>query len=380
MHVLILGARAPACLEWARAFDAAGWRVTVGDSLRWPVARFSKAAHEYLRLPEARPDPAGWIEALRRGVIERGVDLVLPTCEESFYLAHGRARIPCEVKVVDFELMHQLHHKARFAQMVQGWEVQAPETHLLETKAAIAPFLSTASEWVFKPAYSRFANHTLLRPNPKQLQALNPSPEQPWVAQRFVAGREHCSFSVLVQGRLTAHACYHPRYRVGRGSGIWFEPTDPAPIRAFLEHFGAQTHYTGQVAFDYIEAPDGRCHTIECNPRATSGVHLFDDQPVALVSALLGKEGVLTPTTEPRQVALAMLLFAAYKHLFDAQFWRDYQCARDIVTRAGDYAPLPAQIPGLLEIIGRALTRGCGLLSAATADSEWNGQSLDRAP
>src|SRR5690606_30743351 len=33
MHVLILGARAPACLEWARACAASGHQVTVADSL-----------------------------------------------------------------------------------------------------------------------------------------------------------------------------------------------------------------------------------------------------------------------------------------------------------------------------------------------------------
>ncbi|MHB8253586.1 MAG: ATP-grasp domain-containing protein [Acidiferrobacter sp.] len=378
MRVLILGARAPACLEWARAFHAAGWHVTAGDSLLWPVTRFSTSVHDYLRLPEAVPDPTGWIEALRAAVVERGIDLVLPTCEESFYLAHGRERIPCKVMTVDFELMHQLHHKGRFAEMIRSWETQAPETHILESAADLAQFIGAAAEWVFKPAYSRFANRILLRPTPEQLRAIHPTPEQPWVAQRYVTGREHCSFSLLIDGRLTAHACYHPRYRVGRGSGIWFEPTDPAPIRTFLERFGAETGYTGQVAFDYIETLDG-CHAIECNPRATSGVHLFDDQPKTLVDALLGREGVLKPTPEPRQVALAMLLFAAHKHIFDGQFWRDYWLARDIVARPGDRRPLPAQIPALLEIIGRAATRHCGLLAAATADSEWNGQPLDAA-
>lgn len=379
MHVLILGARAPACLEWVRAFNSAGWCVTASDSMRWPIAKFSSATHDYLRLPEPRPDPAGWIEALRTAVMELNVDLVLPTCEESFYLAHGRDLIPCKVMAADFQLLCRLHHKGCFAQMIRGWQVEAPETHLLETRDDLAAFTDPA-DWVFKPAYSRFANHTLLQPRSKQLCAIQPTPAQPWVAQRFVAGREHCSFSLLVAGRLTAHACYRPRYRVGRGSGIWFAPTDPPAIRAFLERFGTETGYTGQVAFDYIETADGRCHAIECNPRATSGVHLFDDQHEALVKALLGGKGVLTPTPEPRQVALAMLLFAAHKHGLDSQFWRDYRTARDVIARPGDHGPLPAQIPGLLEIVGRAISRHCDLLTATTADSEWNGQPLDTAP
>lgn len=382
MHVLILGARAPACLEWARVFRAAGWRVSVGDSLLWPVTRFSNALHDYVHLPEPRPDPAGWVDALAREVETRDIDLVLPTCEEAFYLSHGRERIPARVIVPPFELMHELHHKGRFAQMVKGWAVATPETHLLESADAARAFTARhdTGEWVFKPAYSRFANRAMIRPTPEQVLAITPTPEQPWIAQRFAAGREHCSYSLLTNGRLTAHACYHPRYRVGRGSGIWFEPTTPAPIRAYLERFGAATGYTGQVAFDFIELADGSYRVIECNPRATSGVHLFDDQPEHLVAALLGADGVLTPTPAPRQVALAMLLFAVHKHGFDGRFWRDWLAARDVVTRPGDRGPLPAQIPGLLEIVGRAVTRRCGLLAAATADSEWNGQSLETPP
>lgn len=382
MHVLILGARAPACLEWARAFRAACWRVSVGDSLLWPVARFSSAIHDYVRLPEPRRDPTGWIAALAREVTARGITLVLPTCEEAFYLSHGRAGIPASVIVPDFPLMHELHHKGRFAEKVKGWEVAAPETLLLESPEAARAFADAndCGDWVFKPAYSRFANRTLLCPGRDAVLGLRPTPAQPWVAQRFAQGREHCSYSLLTDGRLTAHACYHPRYRVGRGSGIWFEPGDPAPIRAFLERFGAETRYTGQVAFDFIELPDGSCRVIECNPRATSGVHLFDDQPDGLVAALLGGEGVLTPSPVPRQVSLAMLLFAVYRHGLDGRFWRDLYQARDVIARPGDRGPLPAQIPCLLEIVGRALRRRCGLLAASTADIEWDGQSLGNLP
>lgn len=382
MHVLILGARAPACLEWARCFHAAGWQVSVGDSLRWPVGRFSNMVHDFVRLPEPCSHPAGWIMALAKEVAARRIDLVVPTCEEAFYLAHGRAHIPAQVMVPPFELMHELHHKGRFAEKVKGWDVEAPETHLLETPQATQSFAAghDTRGWVFKPAYSRFASRTLLRPSHAEVIRLKPAPTQPWVAQHYVAGREHCSYSLLVDGRLTAHASYHPRYRVGRGSGIWFEPTSPAPIRAFVERFGADTGYTGQVAFDFIEQADGSCRVIECNPRATSGVHLFADQPEALVAAFLGADGALTPTPRPRQVALAMLLFAAYKHLFDARFWRDYRAAPDVITRPGDFGPLPAQISGLLEITSRALRRRCGLLAAATADIEWDGQALEELP
>jgi len=382
MRVLILGARAPACLEWARAFRAAGWRVSVGDCLAWPLTRFSSAAHHYVRLPEPACGAAAWIQALRTAVIDHGIDLVLPTCEEAFYLAHGRACLPCKVLVPPFGLMHELHHKGRFAEKVRGWEVQTPETQLLETPGAIACFADSHDprEWVFKPAYSRFASHTLLCPHKAQILQLHACPMRPWVAQRYAAGREYCSYSLLADGRLTAHACYHPRYRAGRGSGIWFEPADPGPVRAFLARFGTETRYTGQVAFDFIGQPGGDFKVIECNPRATSGIHLFADQPVAAVHALLGAQGVLTPSAKPRQIALAMLLCAAYRQPLSAQFWRDYRVASDVIARGDDFGPLLGQIPGLLEIAMRALVRRRGLLAAATADIEWDGQVLETLP
>lgn len=389
MHVLILGARAPVCLEWARAFRASGWQVSAADSLRWPLTRASRAIDRYIRLPEPRHALDNWVTALGDTVTAHGIDLLLPTCEEAFYLAHQRHRLPpaCRIFTSDFELMHRLHHKGRFAALTQGWDgdgdVMAPETLLLESGAQMRAMAPDAAAWVFKPAYSRFAARTLIRPAPHMLARAEPTQAQPWVAQRFVAGREYCSFSVLVDGKLTAHACYHPRHRVGSGSGIWFEPADPLALRAFVQQFGAATGYTGQVGFDFIEDGAGRFHVLECNPRGTSGVHLFGDQQQALIASLSPGAPLLTATQTPQMIALAMLLFAAPRLLLRPSTWpafrRDYASGADVITRPGDSRPLLAQLPGLAEIIGRAITRRCSPLAAATADIEWNGQPLDGA-
>ncbi|KUM04699.1 hypothetical protein KIF53_19520 [Chromobacterium subtsugae] len=379
-HILILGARSPACLEWARAFRAAGWRVSAADSLRWPISRFSRAVDAYHRLPSPRANPARWLDALRQAITRHGVDLVLPTCEETFYLSSGRDTLPCRVLTERFDLMRQLHHKHRFALMTRGWTAQAPETRLLESPDAVMRMRHAAPGWVFKPAYSRFASRALLRPSPAQLARARPSASRPWVAQRYMPGREHCSYSVLAAGRVTAHACYHPRYRAGKAAGVWFEPTDPAPIRAFIERFGAETGYSGQVGFDFIETADGACHVLECNPRATSGVHLFSDQPQQLVAALLDDippGEVLRPAASPKMVAAAMLLFAARRHGWRREFWTDFGRADDVLARRDEPWLLPAQCLGLLEVAGRGLLRGRGLLAASTADIEWNGQALD---
>lgn len=383
MHVLILGARAPACLEWARSFAESGARVTVADSLGQPLSRFSRSVHRFVRLPEPRENPAHWIDALVQVITLQQVDLLLPTCEEVFYLAHGLEQLAplCRVLTSDFDLLHRLHHKGHFASMTQDWRVKTPKTHVLLDQESLLAFTKQSEQWVFKPAYSRFASRTLIRPAPRQLSRIQPSIREPWVAQQFVDGRELCSFSVLVDGEVRAHACYHPRYRVGRGSGIYFQPETPAAVLDCVEQFGKATRYTGQVGFDFIEDGTGRFHVLECNPRATSGVHLFSTQRQQLVECLQkGSRPLLHAGSEPHMIALAMLLLATPAHGLKLSFWRDLRAARDAILVPGDARPLTAQLLSLSEIIGRALSRRCGLLAASTADIEWNGQPLGDLP
>ncbi|MEB0079634.1 ATP-grasp domain-containing protein [Pseudomonas sp. CCI3.2] len=383
MHVLILGARAPACLEWARAFKLAGWTVSVADSLMFPLSRYSLTVERSILLPEPKKQPEIWIKALADTILKHGIDLLIPTCEEVFYLAHGLERLAplCRVFTSDFDLLHRLHHKGDFALLTETWPIATPETLLLNDRQELLRLVDDRYDWVFKPAYSRFASQTLIRPSALQLDKIHPNNEAPWVAQRFVAGREHCSFSLLVGGQLRAHSCYRPRYRVGRGSGIYFETCFPASIREFVEHFGRETSYTGQVGFDFIEDEYGQFHVLECNPRATSGIHLFDNQRQQLIAAL-SEQPVLSvplePSAEPRMIALAMLLFAAPQRVLSAPFWRDYAAARDVIVQQNDYGPLAAQFLSLGEIIFRAVNRRCGLLAASTADIEWNGQPLGK--
>ncbi|MDO5693909.1 MAG: ATP-grasp domain-containing protein [Pseudomonadota bacterium] len=385
MHVLILGARAPACLEWARICCAAGCKVSVADALAFPITRFSAAVHRYWRLPAPRTRPQEWIAALSKLVTELEIDLVLPTCEEVFYLSHGKQHIPADVFVPSFDWLHRLHHKGTFAHFVQnqGWPITAPETHLLHSHAETLDFCQQhhTQDWVFKPAYSRFASQTLVRPQADTVVQLQPTPNQPWLAQRFIQGREHCSYSLLAKGQVAAHTCYHPRYRVGQGAGIWFEPTSPPAILDFVQRLGRLSGMTGQIAFDFIESVDGRFYVLECNPRATSGIHLLGHEPEKLVDALQGRSSLMhsfsEPSAPPCQVALAMLLFAATKHGLHRSFWRDFCAARDIIFRRDDAVPWVAQGLGVLEVLVRAATQRCGLLPATTTDIQWDGQALD---
>lgn len=383
MHALILGARAPACLEWARALQQEDWQVSTADSLRWSLSRFSQAGKNYHRLPEPRQNPQVWIDALKQLVLTKKIDWIIPTCEEVFYLAWGeeQLRVYCNLLTSDFSLLQQLHHKFHFAEFTKDFEITSPESFLVCNPIELDNILCEGKDWVVKPAFSRFATHTYVKPTKSELEKIQPTAEYPWVVQQCIEGKEHCSYSLVKDGEVISHAVYHPKYRVGKGSGIYFDVTQPFEILEFVKAFSAKTQFTGQLAFDFMEDKNGKFFVLECNPRATSGIHLFNNQTGALTKifekdALAASSEIFQPTTNPRMSSMAMILFALHKQGWKKTFWQDFFKAEDIISHSGEHKPHYAQLLCLLEMCGRAVKQQKGLLAAVTADIEWDGQEL----
>ena len=76
-----------------------------------------------------------------------------------------------------------------------------------------------------------------------------------------------------------------------------FEQVQHEGTRAWVEHFVRTVRFSGQIGFDFIEDVTGQVHAIECNPRATSGIHLFHPGD-GLVRALLEPEVLLNEDIE----------------------------------------------------------------------------------
>lgn len=245
--------------------------------------------------------------------------------------------------------------------------------------------LDQAREWasgrgvVLKPEYSRFGVHVRLYPEGIPAAA----PELPalgdWVAQEFLAGQELCSYAIAHHGRLLAHSVYRPAYRLRRSSSYYFEPVHRPAIRDAVEALVRHTDYSGQVSFDWIEGADGIARALECNPRATSGLHLFSretDLPAALVGEGPLREPINAP---PRMIAALMssagLASAAAKGSL-RQWQRDWQHADDVVSVPGDRLPLSGALADLGLYVALALRQQCNLREAATRDIEWDGEPM----
>lgn len=319
MRILITGARAPVALDLARQFYRAGHSVVMADSIRMPLSRWSRCIEKTIRVAAPALDLEQFTSDLIEGVQKHRIDWIVPTCEEIFYLASRIDRFQgrCRVFAEPLPVLAAMHNKWEFAKCTLrlAHEVVAPETHYFDSNVELREWSRSqdATEWVFKPVFSRFAARTLIGPTTDALDQIVPTPSDPWIAQKKVIGREYSTYSIAHDGRLSGHACYWSKYRAGLGAGIYFCPYREERIRSFVAHFVRHRRFTGQIGFDFMEDTDGTMYVLECNPRATSGLHLLCDQPVA--NAIFGPLEREPPCIEPtmhsqRMLASIMMLYA----------------------------------------------------------------------
>jgi hypothetical protein len=381
MRVLILGGRAPAALDLARRFASSGATVHIADSVPCRVSSWSRSVSGAHLTAAPRHELAQFTRDLERLLTRHGVDMVIPTCEEVFFLSRIRARLPaaCNVFSAPFEQLRELHSKWRFLDMARGCGAVVPASACIDS-------LDAARDWaagravVLKPEYSRFGVHVRLYPNGIPAAA-PPLPQLGrWVAQEFQRGQELCSYSVAVAGTLTAHVAYVPRYRMGNSSSYYFEASQNPAIERFVRNFVAKIRFTGQISFDWICGEAGEVSVLECNPRTISGVHLFSDCD-ALPEAMMGtSSSLLAPTSAtPRMLAPVMLAAGLPFALRAGSFGRwllDWRRARDVLSVAGDRQPVMGAALDLASFALIAARRKSSMREASTRDIEWDGEDL----
>lgn len=379
--VLITGARAPAALDLARAFAAAGYAVHMADCAPCRMARWSRAPVAVHAHASPVEDPAAFERDLRGLVARLEPDLILPTCEEVFHLAGLARRWPDLARRLyapDFETLRILHSKRLFAEACVVHGLPVPEIWSCESREDLAA-LPPSETLVFKPEYSRFGVHTLIQPDPGQLAAVRPTPDARWVAQRHVAGAEVSFYAACRDGRLSAFSAYGSRWRERGGASYGFETPLKSVVDSLLTIAAILARAVvrdGQFACDAIVDADGQAWLLECNPRATSGAHLFDrsaDLALALAGAgspVHAAQGAL------RYLAPAYWLFGlpdAVRTGRLGEWWRGLRAGRDVIGAPGDRRPVLGALVDSLAFSLKALAVGRSLAAAMTADIEWNG-------
>jgi hypothetical protein len=381
MRVLILGGRAPVALDHARRFAAQGWTVSVADSIPCRISGWSRSVSQTIRLPSPRDALPQFASTLVRVIESERIDLVLPTCEEVFYLGRIRHLLPagCNVFVAPFEQLSELHSKWRFLQLAKDCGADVPVSERVMS-------LDAAREWahgrpvVLKPEFSRFGVHVRIYPEgiPPDAPALPALGA--WVVQEFHRGAEICSYSIAVAGQLRAHVAYRPSYRLAGSSSYYFDPVSMPSIQSFVERFVARIGFTGQISFDWIDGIDGGLAVLECNPRAISGLHLFGLRD-ALPAVISGQsiERIVLSSFRARMLAGVMLAVGLPSALARSSFRRwhaDWLRATDVLSVSGDVRPYAGALLDMTSFLRLAIKNHSTMRAAATRDIEWDGETL----
>lgn len=389
MRILITSSRAPVALHLIRVLARAGHTVYATDTFAPTLGSHSRYLTRHYTTPPPRYAPAAFAAALLRIIRSHQIEVLLPTSEEIFYIARYHDMLAAATYVYS-EPLHVLdgwHNKAFFQQRAASLGLPTPRSVLLHSRAELDACLPEFPRYVLKPVYSRFATRIIsnARPQPtaEALAACQPTVQDPWIVQEYVSGETICSYSTLHHGRVTAHCAYATPQRYGDGSGTAFVSIDGEETFALVQRLGAALEFSGQLSFDYVRTPDGKLLLLECNPRATSGVHL--------IAPHFLERGLLDPLQEPwiepagqQQQLTALVLWQGLRDLaqrpWQRRAWRKLiggvQAVRrvpDVIYSPDDRLPTLMQFVVFRHFVERARRLNISLLEATTDEIEWNG-------
>ncbi|MEO1220754.1 MAG: hypothetical protein AAFY42_05310 [Pseudomonadota bacterium] len=373
--VLITGARAPASLDLARAFRLGGYGVQLADSVPAYAAKLSEF-RPIMRLPKPRFDFTAFAQLLDEFCIDNPEAVILPTCEEVFFVSAAAQKhgFGAQVLTSDLNTLRKLHSKIEFPSLLQSLGLPTPQTRILD-----GPIDHTeCRDVVLKPEFSRFGSATIIRPDRRAMRRIIPSPMHRWACQEYIAGEEHCLWSMAREGSIVASVVYRPKWRHGRTAAYAFEAVEAPGALTIASRLAKSLGYTGQLALDLIRTADGEFVPIECNPRAVSGVHLFDGK-ASLAKAIMGDGPAVEVTTGLRYLAPAMWLMGLPKSLVEGRFreWRgDMSAGRDALGHGEGFAPIAGALLDAARFAALGLTRLRSPAGQTTDDIEWNGEAI----
>lgn len=300
MQVLITTSRMPSAIDEIRKLGSLGHTVVATDTFRAAPGSHSKYVAEAVVTASPAKETWRFVQQIADVVTRRPVDLILPAFEEVFYLAKHRAVFPeAACFFPSFQVLLDLHDKARFLRLAKGLGLKVPESSVVRDRQALAEAIR-GREFFAKPVYSRGGVSLFTNCGPLagalKLEECDVSADNPWIVEEFVHGLDVCTFSVVHHGKVTGHSAYvHPR-EIEHAGGIVFQSVAEPECLQVVQKIAEATGYHGQLSFDFMKTERGMV-LIECNPRPTAGVHVMPTE--LFEEALLDTTGSSLREVEP---------------------------------------------------------------------------------
>ena len=305
-NILLTGAKMSKCLQLARSFKEAGHKVFLLETDEYWMSgnRFSNAIAGFYTVPNPEQDWHGYCEKLLDIVKRENIDVFIPV--SAAVLTYSESLVKpilaehCEVLHFDLKITEMLDNKFTFIEKAKSFGLTVPKSFLITNPEQVLDFdfaadgsdrllrrettepAVTVGQYILKsiPYDSvRRLNMTKLPmdsiPEMEQfVKELPINPEQPWIMQEFVRGKEYCTHSTVRKGQIRLHCCCESsEFQVN------YEHVEHQQIYEWVEKFVRELNLTGQISFDFIQTEDNRVYPIECNPRTHSAITTFHDHP-----------------------------------------------------------------------------------------------------
>ena len=371
--VLLTLGRLPKALEVARALQGAGCRVIVAEPFKRHLTGASRAVARSVVVTSPVQDREAYLREISDLAVAEGASLILPVSEEILHasLLHGRLPSGVRLAAMPHRTLLALHDKLSFAAVCRAAGVAAPETFALGDPRAVE--LARRGRTVVKPIFSCSGRGVRFLAAGEAL----PSADEPALVQEFCAGRILSTFTLARAGVPRITVTY--RGAVMQGTvAVCFERIDTPPaVDAWVGAMVRNTAFDGFISFDLVEDAQGVIRGIECNPRATSGIHFVE--PADLAAALLDPQadGPLRFKENRLMQQFYPCLTETQRTMFgEGPFRENLRClvaASDVTWSARDPWPLVSQPWTSWPIIEMAMRRRCTFGEVAMLDLAWSG-------
>ncbi|MEL7311790.1 MAG: ATP-grasp domain-containing protein [Pseudomonadota bacterium] len=366
--VLLTLGRLPPAIDIARAFRSAGWRVIVADPFRLNMARTSLAVSRVHRVAGPTKSPNQFRRDITDLVRRYDVQLVVPVSEETPWVSGLKHQLTADVFCGEQDCVLELHSKQRFIELAERLELPSPRTARIGTEVARSIALA---DYVLKPEFSCSGRNVSLHSAGDPI----PADSADLLIQERLLGQEISAFVIARSGVCQLMVAYRAHTRHG-SVAVCFERVDHASVQSWVSAFVAEINYTGLLSFDFIIDPsDGTARAIECNPRATSGLHFVS--PSALVAAICGTDAPADPIL--KDTTLMQEFWSHWTHWFsvlgDAEerrrTGRALRAARDVTWSIRDPFVMPLATFSTWPIVWQAIRRRTTFAEVLALDIEW---------
>lgn len=385
MRVLVTSSRNPFALDLIRKLGSKGHTVFASDTYGGAMGNHSKFAAGHAVTASPTFDTNQFVSDINRIVTENDIEVIIPSFEEAFYLAARRGDLAGDVKVYTgpFDKLAQLHDKVSFQRLCEQAGVPIPQTIVATDEKSLQEAIDRFPQYFARAAFSRGGVALLTNTGPlagqMKVEDCHPTPEQPWIVQPFVGGPMVCTYSTVVDGKVTSMVTYRAPQQWAHSTGIEFVADDSTKTLEYTQKIVDQLdcNYTGQLSFDFVDHEDGLM-AIECNPRSTNGTLMLEAEDLS--NALFGEadEPVVAVAGTEREIKIAVLANAFTPHLKTIPNTLKHVIEGTDTGKGWHDGVATMWSPASL-VHGAKLSRGKheAVLEALGADIVWNGGPID---